>query len=230
MLHWHEHCACYLEVLNWRKTGLGVIAQHQCVPLLSGSDEKLLSGEPLLLPYLLMHPCGVYQNLLTLACGSKGCGVHAQSAKTVLPKHQGLLRLRPSETLEAEYHPRGVGNGGTRIRWRSLSSLCSPVVTALWTLRGCSGRTWGFWSTCQSPVIAADVEFSIFIFFFFFLVPRTFDIPSTYISLNNAPLLSSILHSCFNNSTMGIGIFTLPLFSFSLYLNDFPSAAYIHFL
>lgn len=91
-----------------------------------------------------------------------------------------------------------------------------------------------------SLLLMLNFQFSSF--FFFFLVPWTFPkfasfpcslhliFPPPYISLNNAPFLSSILHSCFNNSTMGMGIFTLPLFSFSLYLNDFPSAAYIHSL
>lgn len=66
------------------------------------------------------------------------------------------------------------------IRWRSMSSLCSPrspAVTALWALRGCSGRTWGSSSACHSPVIATDVVgvsiLTVFLFFFF-LVPRTF--------------------------------------------------------
>lgn len=123
MFHWHEHCACYLEVLSWRKTTLGLIAQHPCVPLLSGSDEKLLSGEPLLLPHLMMHPCGVYQNLLT--------SVWIQGVWRGMPRvlRQFCWSTRYSSgwgpvALEAaEYHLRGAGNGGTRINQVEVNEL-----------------------------------------------------------------------------------------------------------
>lgn len=178
MLQWHKHCACYLAVLSWRKTMLGLMAQHQCATLISGEPLFFLFSSNAS-PWHLPEPTHTCMHMGPHVYGCACPEFWDSSAKVPgTPQAENWLHLEQQNMVGLG----GAGNGGTRIGWRSVSPLCSsgsPEVTTSCALRGFQ-RTWHFPSTCHChwccfsifpiPLFLSQEHFPILPFFFVLLI------------------------------------------------------------